>query len=325
MIQFDSGDLFGVAAATTAAVESGLLGALAQGESFAASALATDLGLDPAAVARVLDVLVAARVVDRVSCRYALTAELLAMHRAFPGGLALTAMLYAGTGSYLRSGAGPLAMDGDNAQREGAYRATVGGLAVLFENAAAAFATAMVAELPADRASAPLHILDVGCGSGVWGLSLAARLPAARVSGFDLPAVLEVFLATAAARGLADRAAALPGDMRETSLPTADVVILANVLRLEAAPRAEALIRRLVGAIAPGGTLVVVDALAEGSPDREVARAVYALNLALRTRNSGVHAPEQLRGWFRAAGLTDVRTLDFGVWPGAVAAVVGRR
>lgn len=317
-IQLDRGDLWGLAAATTAALDTGLLAALAEGRARPAADLAGALGLDAAGVARVLDVLVAAGVVVREDGAYAFAPDLLAAHAAFPGGLGLTTALFAGTPDYVRTGRTAWAMDGSRAERATAYQSTVGGLARLFEEAARAFAAALPVTPPA-------RVLDVGCGSGVWSLAVAERHPAARVVGVDLPGVLDVFLATAASRGLADRVDALPGDMHEVDLPDADLVVLANVLRLEPAPRAEALILRLARAVRPGGALVVIDALAGGTPEREVARAVYALHLALRTREAEVHPPERVAGFLADAGLADVRTLDFGVHPGAVAAIVGRR
>lgn len=319
MIKLEPGDILGLAAAVNAVVETGLLAELGEPGGVGPAA-AKRLGLDPVAVARVLDVLVAARLVDQSGGAYVLAGELAAMHRAFPGGLGLTAFLYSGTGAYLRSGAPALVMDGDNATRGEAYRATVGGLAALFAQAAAAFSAAFAPGVPEGA-----RVVDVGCGSGVWGLSLATAVAGARVTGVDLPPVLEVFQATAAGMGLAERVGTVAGDMHSVPIPEGEVVLLANVLRLEPPDRAEALLRRLAAAVAPGGALVVVDALAEGSPERDVARTTYALNLALRTHHAGVHPPERIRAWLAGAGLSDVRTVDFGVWPGAVAAVVARR
>ncbi len=319
MISIESGDVLGLAAAVSAAVETGLLGLVAEGSLTAATAAAR-LGVDPTATARVYEVLVAARLAIREGEAYALAPELAAMHRAFPGGLTLTAMLFASTAQYVRTGVPAWSMDGDVAQRGEAYRSTVAGLAGMFAGASAAFASAFAPRVPLGA-----RVVDVGCGSGVWGLSLLERAAGATLTGVDLPPVLEVFRETAGARGLADRIGTVPGDMHEVALPEADVVILANVLRLEPPPRAAALLARLAEAVSPGGTLVIVDALAEGTPDRDVARAVYALNLSLRTRGAGVHAPAQVAAWMAEAGLAEVAPLDFGVWPGAVAAWVGRK
>ena len=58
-------------------------------------------------------------------------------------------------------------------------------------------------------------VLDIGCGSGVWGLAFAERDPAVRVTGCDLPGVLESFQARAREVGLSDRTALLPGDIHD--------------------------------------------------------------------------------------------------------------
>lgn len=314
MIQLERGDVWGLAAATTAAVEAGLVGRLEEQGWQTARQLADALGLHHRGVERVLEVLVAATIVEARGEEYALSPALVKAHEAFPGGLGLTTALFTGTMAYVRSGVSPFAMDGSASERAHAYQATVGGLGQLFEAAAEAFARA----LPL----APRSVLDVGCGSGIWSLSLAARHPEMTVTGVDFPEVLEVFAEAAAARDV--RVERVAGDMHLVPLPSAELVLLANVLRLEPQGRAKALVARLAAAVAPGGAVVIVDALAEKTPEREVARSVYALHLALRTQHAAVHSPATVRAWLEEAGLT-VSSVDFGVWPGAVSALVGRR
>lgn len=317
MVVIAQDDLLGVSAAVTASVQSGLFGALAASDSATAAELVAQTGLDLSAVSRVLDVLVAVGLVEQAGQRFAVDADLVARHAAFPGGVALTAGLFTLTPQYLLDGKTELAMDGDPGERSAAYQSTVAGLGQLFAPAAAALAKA----LPPCGG----HILDVGCGSGIWSLALARRSPDAHVTGLDWPEVLTVFASEAESAGLSQRVHTVAGNMHEARLPRADVVLLANVLRLEPAERAKALLVRLADAVAPGGCLVVVDALAGGDQAREVARSVYALHLALRTRSAVVHGPGQVADWLQAAGLAQVQLVDFGVWPGAVAAVVAQR
>jgi len=318
-VTLDGGDLWGLAAATTAAIESGLLLAMMQQDSASCLDLASGLELDADACERVLDVLVAAGVSQRRGDGYGLSLELIEAHRGFPGGLAIPLSMFREVPSYLRAGQSFGAMDGDLEDRGASYRNTVTGLARLFEDAARSFAQSFPGR--------PGSILDVGCGSGIWSLTLAEQNPESRVSGLDLPEVLPNFVALAAERGLSDRIETLPGDMHEVRVAPAsfDAILLANVVRLESADRTRALIERLAQGLRPGGQLIVLDALAGGTSEREISRAVYQLNLALRTKDAGVHSPATIETFLTDAGLENIQALDFGVHPGAVAAIYGAR
>ena len=78
----------------------------------------------------------------------------------------------------------------------------------------AAFAASLIK--PAGR---PLHVADLGAGSGALSLLLAARLPNARITGIEIsPRPLSVFVRNIELNSLHQRLQALAGDIRETSL-----------------------------------------------------------------------------------------------------------
>jgi ubiquinone/menaquinone biosynthesis C-methylase UbiE len=213
-------------------------------------------------------------------------------------------------------------MDAAPHEREALYRDVVGELANLF--AAAADHLAARCEL------APREILDVGCGAGVWSLAFARRLPDARVTGLDLPAVVEQFRTRAAALGLDDRIATIAGDMHTVALPDGpwDLVIIANVLRIEQPRAARALVDRMVAAARPGGSILIVDALAAGTPMVERARALYALHLAMRTRAGRVHGQAEIGQWLQEAGCeapTEIPLDDRYREHGGLGALVARK
>jgi hypothetical protein len=108
--------------------------------------------------------------------------------------------------------------------------------------------------------------------------------------------------------------------MHEVAVPASayDLVVIANVLRLETPTRAAALVARLAPAVAPGGHILVVDALAGGTPDRERARALYAMHLGMRTQAGQVHRPETIAGWLSAAGLPAAEPVEVGAGVGAL-------
>jgi len=320
-MDFELMDLFATVSVVSAAQQTGLLKALPSGPQ-TARAHAEKLGLDPRATGLVLDALVALDLASRDGDVYDASPRMKELMRPWGRAGNLPENLWGHVPTFLRTGERFARMDGSLAERESMYRDGVTRLGQILE------ATAQ--ELASKLKEAPARVLDTGCGSGVWSLAIAERFPSTHVTGLDLPAVLESFMARARAKGLVDRVATLPGDMYAVELPAGgfDLVVIANVLHLEAPERAAALLARLAPAVAPGGALVVVDALTGGTPARERARAMYALNLALRTQGGRVHGPEEVTAWLRAAGLGAVETIELGghaTAPGAIGALLARR
>jgi hypothetical protein len=88
------------------------------------------------------------------------------------------------------------------------------------------------------------------------------------------------------------------------------------------------LLKRAVEALRPGGSLVIVDALAAGSETAEQARAVYAFHLAMRTRGGQVHGAADVARWMEEAGCETPREVTFDLRRmvvGALGALVARK
>jgi len=314
-------DLFATASVISAAQQTGLVRALLSGPR-TAEAYAGELSLDPRATRLVLNALVTLDIASREGEAFSASARVKEFMQPWRDANAPAQDLFSHTPAFLRTGEPVTRMDGDPKEREASYRDTVSSLAKLLESSAR--------ELAAKLPEAPARVLDVGCGSGVWSLAIAERFPSTHVTGQDLPAVLESFLARADSLKLRDRVATIPGDMNAVSLPAGafDLVVIANVLRLEPKERAASLLGKLAAAVAPGGALLIVDALAGGTKEREKARALYALNLSLRTKGGQVHSPAEMTAWLGAAGLGSVKSIDLGeggAGPGATGALLARR
>lgn len=319
-MEMDVMDLFAAASIVTAAQQTGLFRELLSGPQ-TAPAFAKKLGLDHRATSLVLDALVTLELTTREDDRYEASQQVKSWIRPW-GGDDPRQHLWEHTALFLRTGEPLARMDGTPAEREASYRAGVAWLGRYLEPFAR--------ELAGKLSEAPARVLDVGCGSGVWSLTIAERFPTTHVTGQDFPQVLESFTARAQEMRLDGRVATIPGDMHAVELPAGgfDLVVIANVLRLETPERAASLLARLAAAVAPGGALLVVDALADGTPERERARALYALNLALRTQGGRVHGPAAFAAWLAAAGLGAIEAIELGGRagpPGAVGALLARR
>jgi C-methyltransferase len=305
------------AVSVSAALETKLLLALIEAPRTPAEH-ARALGLDPRATGRVLDVLVAFGLAARTGETVGASPELVTWTRRLPGATAETFLgLLAHATEFVKTGKPYWRMDGEDKAR---YATVVGGLGRMAEPAAKQLAARLELSPP------PARILDIGCGSGVWGFAIATRYPNARVTGLDQAGVLETFRTRAQEAGLTDRIESLPGDVHELALQRVyDLVIIANVLRLDEPDRARHIVERAASALADGGTMIIVDALAGGTPEREQARATYALHLSMRTERGQVYSPETVFGWLAGAGIGKTRLESFDVGPGAMGAVIASR
>lgn len=126
----------------------------------------------------------------------------------------------------------------------------------------------LLARLPDDLA--PEEIWDLGCGAGQHAVRLKRRWPDARVHGLDSSAAM---LEQAKGRD-ADVDWSL-GDIAAWTPERAVDLILANA-SLHWLPEHEALLRRLTGALAPGGVVAVQMPMAHGTRHHTLMREVAA-------------------------------------------------
>lgn len=127
----------------------------------------------------------------------------------------------------------------------------------------------LVALAQAPGAVAAARVIDAGCGSGILALS-AALLGFQRVAGFDNdPEAVRVSQENAELNGLGNRVDFFVGDLVSGLAGREADIVLANIL-------ADVLIRfarELVGAVAPGGALVLSGILAA---ENDRVRAAFA-------------------------------------------------
>jgi hypothetical protein len=271
-------------AASKAALDLGLVRQLWE-VPLTAAELAGRTGCARRGLERVLDVLATTELLVRDGDRYGLAPALRDELIAAPGGFERTLALFEHVARFARTGEPVAAMDGTDHQRAAAYQELVGGLGEMWERAAEDVA----------RAIAPVTgtIVDLGAGSGVWSLAIAARSPEARVVAIDFGPVLARFAERAARLGFADRASAIECSWFEVALPAADLAVLANVLHLERAAGARRLLAR-IAEVAP--RIAIIDVLDGPDAAARSRHAAYSLHLAARTRAGTAHRRDAIVG-----------------------------
>jgi 2-polyprenyl-3-methyl-5-hydroxy-6-metoxy-1,4-benzoquinol methylase len=163
--------------------------------------------------------------------------------------------------------------------------------------------TPLVADLMAEalepwaKGRERLDILDVACGHGLYGYTLAQRNPQARVRSVDWANVLEFSRAHAERMGVLDRVELTPGDMFEVPLEGPyDLSLITNVLHHFSAERVGEMLGRLAEATRPGGRIAIVAVTADGrDPASDPVPHLFAALMLAWTHEGESHALETYR------------------------------
>jgi ubiquinone/menaquinone biosynthesis C-methylase UbiE len=159
-----------------------------------------------------------------------------------------------------------------------------------------------------------LKVLDVACGSGVWGLAVAEADPEASVTFQDFPGVLEHTRRYVERAGAAGRADYLAGDLKRVDFGAGrfDVAILGNIVHSEGEASSRDLFGRLHRALRPGGRLAVIDMVPRDDRTGPVYPLEFALTMLVNTEHGDVYTLAEYRAWLTAAGFARVETADVG-------------
>jgi len=155
-------------------------------------------------------------------------------------------------------------------------------------------------------AAAPLEgaktLLDVGGGTGVYSIAYLQTHPELKAIVLDRPEVLKTADEFARKYGVSDRLQLLPGDMFADPLPSADAVLLSNILHDWDAPQCQQLVDRCAAALSAGGRLLIHDVLLDDDLGGPLPIALYSAALFSLTEGRA-YSGREFRGWLDAAGL----------------------
>lgn len=170
----------------------------------------------------------------------------------------------------------------------------------------------------ADRLAQPgLTVLDLGAGAAPWSLAIVAKCPDVRVVAIDLPEVIPATNAAIAEAGLEDRFELRHGDLFDADLEAGryDLVIAGGICHLFDEPANMALLRLAHRAMAPNGTLAILEPLINEDLDGPRAVILYALDLSTRTHGGGVRPFSTYVSLLKAGGLNAIERADLSASP----------
>jgi len=172
-------------------------------------------------------------------------------------------------------------------------------------------AKALAAHLNLSAAAAPVSVLDLAAGSGVWGISLAQSSQQVRVIAVDWPGVLPTTQKTVGQFGLTGQFGFSAGDLLEADFGSEHhIAILGHILHSEGEKRSRALLKKTFTALASGGTIAIQEYLVNKDRTGPANGLLFAVNMLINTDEGGTFSFEEISDWLREAGFVDSRTLD---------------
>ncbi len=154
----------------------------------------------------------------------------------------------------------------------------------------------------------PVSVLDLAAGSGVWGIALAEASPQVRVTAVDWPAVLPVTRRLAAAHGVAERFRFVEGDLLEADFGGGHrIAVLGHILHSEGEVRSRRLLEKTFAALAPGGTVVIAEFVADEDRCGPRHALTFAVTMLVNTDAGDTFTFNEMAAWLGEAGFTDIR------------------
>jgi C-methyltransferase len=150
-----------------------------------------------------------------------------------------------------------------------------------------------------------IKVLDMACGHGVYGYTVAKHFPQATIWSLDWENVLPVAKEHATRIGVVDRVNFIAGDMFEVPLGGPyDLVLITNVTHHFSEEKALELIKRGASALAPGGLLGIVGfTTSDKPPAQDPAPYLFDVLMLAWTTQGEVHSEAVYDRMLAAAGL----------------------
>lgn len=154
------------------------------------------------------------------------------------------------------------------------------------------------------------HLLDLGGGPGTYAIHFCQANPQLRATIYDLPETRPIAEKTIKRFNLSSRIDFVSGDFQVDPISGQyDAAWLSHVLHGEGESGCASMLSKTVGALEPGGVLLVQEFILEDSRDRPLFPALFSLNMLLGTPEGKAYSEGEIKSLLEDAGLVGVERL----------------
>jgi len=169
------------------------------------------------------------------------------------------------------------------------------------------------------------HLLDLGGGPGTYAIQFCLNNPQLKATVYDLPTTRPFAEKTIKQFELTDRIQFADGNyLKDPIKDHYDAIWLSHILHGEGPDDCRMIIQKAVGALEPGGIIIIHDFILNNSMDGPLFPALFSLNMLLGTESGQSFSEGQIIDMLTAAGAKDIRRIavqspnDSGIVIGSV-------
>ncbi len=162
----------------------------------------------------------------------------------------------------------------------------------------------MASELGYEK-DAPIKVLDIAAGHGIFGISVAQQYPNAQIYAVDWKNVLPVARENAESFGVSDRLHTIEGSAFDVDLGgDYDVVLVTNFLHHFDVPTCEAFLKRINAATKDDGQVWTLEFIPNDDRVSPPGEALFAVVMLATTPSGDAYTFGELRSMFENAGFS---------------------
>jgi ubiquinone/menaquinone biosynthesis C-methylase UbiE len=161
------------------------------------------------------------------------------------------------------------------------------------------------------KAKNEIQVLDLGAGSGIWGIALAQKSPRVRVTAVDWAGMIPTTKRITQKFGVGDRFNYVEADMLEANFGSGyDIATLGHILHSEGEDRSRQLLRKIFRGLKSGGTIAIAEWLVNDDRTKPLPSLMFAVQMLVNTEKGDTFSFNEIKNWLEEAGFKKVRKLE---------------
>ncbi len=161
------------------------------------------------------------------------------------------------------------------------------------------------------KAKNEIRVLDIGAGSGIWGIALAQKSPRVRVTAVDWAGMIPTTKRITQKFGVGARFNYIESDMLEANFGSGyDIATLGHILHSEGEERSRQLLKKTFRALKSGGTIAIAEWLVNDERTKPLPSLMFAVQMLVNTEKGDTFSFNEIKKWLEEAGFKKVRKLE---------------